>query len=276
LIDAQHFLTTAKNAGFDFYTGVPCSLLTPLIDQLVRVDATEYVGATSEGEAMAIASGAWLAGRRPIVFMQNSGLGNAVNPITSLNHPFRIPALILVTWRGRPGVHDEPQHKLMGEITPRLLDLIGVRHAELPTQPEALAYALEEAQSCMEDTGLPFVLIVREDCFAPERSTSGYGRETSVSYVPTEVVRHYQTDRLLSRIDALRVLVRAAPDSAALIVTTGKTGRELFTIGDRPQQFYLVGSMGCASAVAFGAAFCTRRTVVAIDGDGAALMKLGN
>ncbi len=92
-----------RGSGIDFYTGVPCSFLTPLINRVASDPALRYVGAASEGEAVAIAAGAWLAGRQTAVMCQNSGLGNAVNPLTSLNTPFRIPTLLIVTWRGSPG-----------------------------------------------------------------------------------------------------------------------------------------------------------------------------
>src|ERR1700742_4296809 len=117
MITADSFLSEAGRAGFDFYTGVPCSFLTPLINGVLSQRDLAYVGAASEGEAVAIAAGAWLAGRNTVVMCQNSGLGNAVNPLTSLNAPFRIPTLFVTTWRGEPALKDEPQHAVMGQIT---------------------------------------------------------------------------------------------------------------------------------------------------------------
>ncbi|MEP2545459.1 MAG: thiamine pyrophosphate-binding protein, partial [Alphaproteobacteria bacterium] len=155
MIDADDFLTPLRARGFDFFTGVPCSFLTPLINKVVggatgggnvRLD---YVPAASEGEAVAIASGAWLAGRGTVVMFQNSGLGNAVNPLTSLNHPFRIPSLVVTTWRGAPGLKDEPQHEVMGEITPDLLDVIRIPHLPFPTEAGSVEPALKVAQSYM-------------------------------------------------------------------------------------------------------------------------------
>ena len=119
MIHAAEFLAAARARGFDFFSGVPCSFLTPLINRVISDSNCDYVAATSEGEAVGIAAGAWLAGRSTVVMCQNSGLGNTINPLTSLNFPFRIPTLLVVTWRGGPGVADEPQHELMGEITPR-------------------------------------------------------------------------------------------------------------------------------------------------------------
>src|SRR5262247_1438145 len=128
MITAAEFLAAAARHGFDFYTGVPCSFLTPLMNGVLSRPTLAYIGAASEGEAVAIAAGAWLAGRKTVVMCQNSGLGNAVNPLTSLSFPFRIPTLLVVTWRGQPGTKDEPQHALMGPILPRLLSVIQVQH----------------------------------------------------------------------------------------------------------------------------------------------------
>src|SRR5262245_4988770 len=118
MISAAEFLAAAGRHGFDFYTGVPCSFLTPLINGVLSRPALTYVGAASEGEAVAIAAGAWLAGRSTVVMCQNSGLGNAVNPLTSLNAPFRIPTMLITTWRGQTGVGGAPQHTVIGQMTP--------------------------------------------------------------------------------------------------------------------------------------------------------------
>src|ERR687897_140552 len=155
MIEAADFISEATKQGFDFFTGVPCSFLTPLINGVLSDSSLAYVGAASEGEAVAIASGAWLAGRRTVVMCQNSGLGNAVNPLTSLNAPFRIPTLLVTTWRGRPCIKDEPQHALMGEITHGLLDLIRVGHRPFPTTPDDLTAALDHACAEMDRLNLP-------------------------------------------------------------------------------------------------------------------------
>ena len=107
MISANDFLAAASARGFDFYCGVPCSFLTPLINRVISDPKLNYVGAASEGEAVAIAAGAWLAGRKSVAMCQNSGLGNMINPLTSLNWPFRIPGLVIVTWRGQPGLKDD-------------------------------------------------------------------------------------------------------------------------------------------------------------------------
>lgn len=271
MISADDFLGAASTRGFDFYCGVPCSFLTPLINRVISDPKLNYVGAASEGEAVAIAAGAWLAGRKSVAMCQNSGLGNMINPLTSLNWPFRIPGLVIVTWRGQAGLKDEPQHELMGEITAEMLDVIRVPHAPFPTAASQIEAALENAETSMAETGLPYALIMEKgsvaaeplDQPAPPASPSGQLEDrTNGSERP-------------ARAQALKAVLAGAPDDAAIIATTGKTGRELFTLNDRPQQLYQVGSMGCAGAMGLGVALNSTRPVIVIDGDGAALMKMG-
>jgi phosphonopyruvate decarboxylase len=272
MIAASEFFAEAARAGFDFYTGVPCSFLTPLINGALSAPGLAYVGAASEGEAVAIAAGAWLAGRQTVVMCQNSGLGNAVNPLTSLNEPFRIPTLLIVTWRGEPGIGDEPQHALMGRITQDLLAVIGVPHAPFPAAREALAPAFAEATGGMRSTGLPFAFVMRKGDVAEEglrptdRPLPAPGRRADF---PTSAAGRP------ARAAALERFLQLVPDNGAVIATTGKCGRELFTLADRPQHLYQVGSMGGASGMALGVALNTRVPVFVLDGDGAALMKLG-
>lgn len=271
MIAADSFLTPARRRGIDFYTGVPCSFLTPVINRVISDTRLDYVAAASEGEAVAIAAGAWLAGRRTVVICQNSGLGNAVNPLTSLNHPFRIPTLMIVTWRGEPGLKDEPQHALMGPITPALLDTIRVPHRPFPEAEDEVEGRLAEAEETMEATGLPFALIMRKGSVAEE------GLDAAPLPVRLPGVLHDLTAETAppTRVATLERMLATLPDSAAVIATTGKAGRELFTLADRPQHLYQVGSMGCAGAMGLGTALAVGRPVVVIDGDGAALMKLG-
>ena len=271
MIEADAFLEPARERGFSFYTGVPCSFLTPLINRVISDPALDYVGAASEGEAVAVAAGAWLAGRRTVVMCQNSGLGNTVNPLTSLNYPFRIPTLMIVTWRGQPGLKDEPQHTLMGEVMSSLLDTISVGHAGFPRNADAVRAALDEAERAMAADELPFALVMEKG------SVRGDGLDQTDQPVHPrgEIEDLRQGGERPARIDLLRTAQALVPAEAAVVATTGKTGRELFTCEDRPQQLYQVGSMGCASAMGLGVALNTRRPVLVLDGDGAALMKLG-
>lgn len=274
MITAGEFLGPALRRGHDFYTGVPCSYLTPLIDGAISHRELAYVGATSEGEAVALASGAWLAGRRPVVMCQNSGLGNMVNPLTSLNHPFGIPLLLVCTWRGRPGVSDEPQHQLMGAVLHDLLDAIHVPHRPFPDRPPLVEKALEETGELLDATQRPVALIMEKGTVTadgPLDQPREPARERSTT--PADRTRHGPRP---TRLDALRAVLTAVPADTAVIASTGKCGRELFTLADRAQHFYQVGSMGCAGALGLGVALHTPRPVVVLDGDGAALMRLGS
>ena len=271
MITADDFIGHATRAGFDFYTGVPCSYLTPLINGVLSDRTLRYVGAASEGEAVAIAAGAWLAGRRTVVMCQNSGLGNAVNPLTSLNAPFAIPTLFITTWRGRPGEPDEPQHEVMGAITHDLIRLMGLEQADFPSQADQLGTAFAHAAARMAATSHPFAWVLRKGDVA----------DTPLDQPPAEPRapgRHgdfRENGRRPARAAVLQQFLELTDDQTAVVATTGKCGRELFTLADRPQHIYQVGSMGGASGMALGVALNTARKVVVLDGDGAALMKLG-
>lgn len=274
MIAADDFLGPARERGFDFFTGVPCSFLTAVINRVISDRALDYVGAASEGEAVAIASGAWLAGRRTVVMCQNSGLGNTVNPLTSLNFPFQIPTMMIVTWRGQPGLKDEPQHELMGQITDGLLDVMRIPHAAFPSESGGVAAALDAAEAAMAETDLPFAFIMAKDSVADEELN-----EPALPPRPKpEVVDLRGTgseDALPARIETLERLLDIAPEQAGIIASTGKSGRELFTLADRPRHLYQVGSMGCAAGMGLGVAVNSDRPIIVLDGDGAALMKMG-
>jgi phosphonopyruvate decarboxylase len=228
------------------------------------------VGAANEGDAIAIAAGADLAGLRSVVMFQNSGLGNTVNPLTSLNYSFRIPSLIIPTLRGEPGgAHDEPQHELMGAITTDMLDLMKVRWEYFPVEVDEIEPALKRAVAHMDKEHLPYALVMRKGSVAP----------TPLNAQPVERVPELYSGSVATasatRRDVLRAIQSAAPD-AILIATTGYTGRELYACDDRPNQLYMVGSMGCAISMGLGIALAQPdRKVVVLDGDGAALMRLG-
>jgi phosphonopyruvate decarboxylase len=243
-----------------------------LINRVIGDRSLSYVGATSEGEAIGIAAGAWLAGRSPVVMCQNSGLGNMVSPLTSLNWPFRIPVLLIVTWRGQPGLKDEPQHALMGRITHELLKVIAVAHRAFPREDAEIGAALAEARATMSVERLPFALIMERGVVADEPLHA----PTISAPAARQCVDLTEGGERPSRAAVLERFLAAVPATAAVVATTGKCGRELFTLADREQHLYQVGSMGCASAMGLGIACNVDRPVVVLDGDGAALMKLGN
>lgn len=272
MIDAPSFLRTLKQEGIGFYSGVPCSLLGGLFSELEKDPS--YVSASIEGEALAIAAGAWCAGQSTAVFLQNSGLGNLVNGITSLNTPFGIPTLLFIGWRGEPGIPDEPQHETMGQISTQLLDLMDVPWWHLSQEPDTAAQQLHEARIRMQRDNKPVAILVSKNTFSAgtkaERTIPQKTRSPENIHLQTRV-----HDALLSRYEALEVLRTYAPGTSGIVATTGKCGRELFTVGDQPAHLYMVGAMGSASAVALGAALHTDKPILVIDGDGAALMRLG-
>lgn len=236
----------------------------------------DYFGATIETEALSLAAGAWLAGKKTAVFCQNSGLGNLVSPLSSLNAPFEIPSLLVIGWRGKPGTKDEPQHTMMGETTPAILRLMGVNCHELPSDQATAHNMVSEAFNHIENTGESVALLVSNGTFEPLQSVSGQ----SASECDNNPSNTIHSDSRLngplpSRIDALRSIVAHIPAQAAVIATTGKSGRELYAINDKDQNFYMVGSMGSASSIGLGIALNTERPVIVLDGDGAALMRLG-
>lgn len=273
MIDALHVLEELRKAGFGLVTGVPCSYLTPLIDAVIASPDIEYVGAVNEGDAIAIACGARLAGRNAVVMFQNSGLGNAVNPLTSLTATFRIPVLVVTTLRGDPeGAGDEPQHELMGRITRDMLALMEIPHELLPTDRAELAAALGRAREHMATTGLPYGLVVKKGSVAPADLEAP-------QLAPPTVEGEHGPGPSGPRIppdQALAAIRRAVAETDALLTTTGFTGRALYAQGDRPNQLYMVGSMGCISSLGLGLAKCRPdKRVVVVDGDGALLMRLG-
>jgi len=275
MIAAASFIEHLRALGYSQYTGVPCSFLKPFINYVIDDPSLNYIGASSEGEAVGIALGAYLAGRKTVAMCQNSGLGNMVNPLTSLNFPFRVPTLLITTWRGEPGVKDEPQHELMGQITHRLLETMEIPWLPFPKTDADVVTTMEKAEASMAKRSKPFALVMSEGTVA-EHELRG---QKSPAAVKCDLRRWPSVpiaERMI-RTQALQVLLESLAGNEAILGTTGKTGRELFTIADRPNHLYVVGGMGTASAIGFGVAqVLPKQEVVVIDGDGAALMKMGN
>lgn len=273
MIEAAAVLGMLKAHDVTLVSGVPCSYLTPLLNQAITDPEVRYLTATQEGEAAAIAAGAWLGGGLGCAFSQNSGLGNMVNPLTSLLHPASIPALLLVTWRGEPGRKDEPQHELMGRITTSLLDLMQIPWDVMPSDPALVPSVMESAFRRMGAESSPYAIVIEKDTVAPA------ALDELVPPPPAAacgVVRSPRRPQYPARAAVLGELLSAIPDTAAVISTTGFTSRELYAIGDRPGNFYLVGAMGSAVSIGLGVAAATPRPVIVIDGDGALLMRLGS
>lgn len=276
MLQAKKFISACISRGYTFFTGVPCSFLKPLINYVIRYPDLDYVSASSEGEAVGIAAGAYLAGNKAVVMCQNSGLGNTVNPLTSLNFPFRIPVLLIITLRGEFGLKDEPQHELMGQITGTLLDTMHIPWTFFPHDAAMTDKVFDRAEKQMNETGLPFALIMKKGAVAKTdlkhrgiKTTNFHTNHSQGSFSLPPAER-------MSRMEAVRILRQEVSDRDALVATTGKIGRELFALRDSKNQLYVVGSMGCAAGIGFGIQYIRKRQrVIVLDGDGAALMKMG-
>ena len=277
MIEAKEFIEAARELGFVRYTSVPCSFLTPFINYVINDNALEYIASTNEGDALATTSGSVIGGQRSIVMMQNSGLGNAVNPITSLSYIFRIPFLIIVTHRGEPGVKDEPQHELMGQITEELFNTMQIPSETFPSETKEIIPALQRAEKFMSKEHRPYAFIMKKGSIAPQKLDKKMIKDIAKS--ETEIRSLF--DEKLTRLDrntVLRHIINhTSVDDSILIATTGFTGRELFSINDRANHIYMVGSMGCASSFGLGLALARPDLkIIVIDGDGAGLMRMGN
>jgi phosphonopyruvate decarboxylase len=254
MISSERFCIGLIDQGCQFVVGVPCGHLSGAIAWLD--DAGLYLPAANEGAAVAIAAGAHMMDRNAAVMVQNSGLGNLINPLTSLLIPFQIPVLFVATLRGWPNPdNDEPQHATMGRATQAILESCGVPHWTISPNEQDYLRVLSSAMEVLKD-GLPaFILVPRN----------------TIDRTP----RTIQPAQRWTRRDVIASLL-AGIDDAAIVSTTGFTSRELFELDDRPGTFYMQGSMGHAMALGLGVAMADPdRFVVVIDGDGAAVMHLG-
>ena len=272
MISANFLINQLTKHGFNFFSGVPCSYLTSVINGVINSKKIKYIGATSEGEAVGIASGAWLAGKKGVVMIQNSGLGNTINPLTSLNYPFKIPILLITTWRGDPKVKDEPQHELMGKITKNILTLSKIKNEIFPTNKNNLRKVLFKINNSINKTSLPYALLMRKETIKKEKLKQKkiFLKKKGKKFL------YLRKKKIPTRFEILKELQKNINNKIAVITTTGKTGRELFSLNDCKNFFYQVGSMGCASAIALGVALNSKKKILVIDGDGALLMKMGN
>jgi phosphonopyruvate decarboxylase len=279
MLRAEEFVERARDMGYDWYAGVPCSILTPFINYAIGDAGLTYVSSANEGDALAAAAGAFVGGRRAVVMMQNSGLGNAVNPLASLSYVFRFPALLIVSLRGDPAHEDEPQHELMGTITGGILEQLRVPWEYFPSESAAVAGALERARAYMAHEERPYAFIMRKGAIASHALNAGkcIEADTRTRAQPRAAVPSGQQVRH-TRSEALQRIIELTPErDTVVIATTGYTGRELFALDDRRNHFYVVGSMGCASSLGLGLSLVRPDLrVVVIDGDGAALMRMGN
>ncbi len=276
MIEALAFLEEIKKYKIGFFSGVPCSLLKPIINQVISDDNLYYVTAASEGEAIGIATGSGLTGRTGVVMLQNSGLGNIVNPITSLTNIYKIPCLLIISHRGDPKAkEDAVQHKIMGKITEDLLDLLGIYKQDFPLKTNQIKPALKRAFSSMKENSLPSAFILRRDNF---KSCNSCYQNKNSKITFGKVIKNAEIPRiLLSRKKAISEIASVINREDLVVSATGMISRELFCTYDRPGNFYMQGSMGTTAAIGLGVALNhPKRKVIIMDGDGSVLMRMGS
>ena len=262
MINCKDFYNLLTKNGIDFFTGVPDSLLKDFCVYLTD-NSNNHVIAANEGNAIALATGYHLAtGKIGLVYMQNSGIGNAINPLLSLADPevYNIPMLLLIGWRGEPGKKDEPQHIKQGKITLDILDTLKIPYAVLLNSIEDL-----EKKINISDINSPYALVVRKGTFEQYKLQKEMG-----------------TNYELTREDAIKLVVYSLDKQDIVVSTTGKTSRELFEYREALNQgyerdFLTVGSMGHSSSIALGIALQKPdRNVYCLDGDGSVIMHMGS
>lgn len=268
MIRPEYFYDLLQKRGSDFFTGVPDSLLKNFCAYVTdTAPEDKHIIAANEGCALALASGYHLAtGKTPVVYMQNSGLGNAVNPLLSLadSDVYSVPLVLLIGWRGMPAVHDEPQHIKQGKVTLALLDAMRIPYVVTAESEDELNKQIDYCYACTEKASAPFAFVVKKDTFAP------YALKNKTS-----------SDAEMTREDAIERIVLHSPKDAVFVSTTGMASRELFELRVKhgmsgANDFLTVGSMGHASQIALSIAMQKKdRLVICLDGDGAAIMQMG-
>jgi phosphonopyruvate decarboxylase len=269
MIRPQFFYDTLASYGIDFYAGVPDSLLKNLCAYITdHADANHNIIAANEGGAMGLAAGHYLAtGQIPVVYMQNSGEGNIINPLASLTDPdvYNIPVLLVIGWRGKPGVHDEPQHVKQGKVTTGLLNVMGIDYTVLSKEEDKAETQIQKAIAYMQASKQCYALVIEKDTFE--------------DYKLQNVDKN---DLIMSREEAVQTVAEALGEKDCIVSTTGMISRELFEYRTAMNQgherdFLTVGSMGHASQIALGIALAQpERRVWCFDGDGAAIMHMGS
>lgn len=268
MIRPEFFIEALREEGIDCFAGVPDSLLKNICAYITdHFDAAHHIIAANEGAAVGLAAGHYLATGQPAcVYMQNSGEGNIINPLASLTDQevYNIPVLLLIGWRGRPGVHDEPQHVKQGKVTTGLLNVMSVNYEVLSKEEDKAAKQIEKAAKALANKEV-FALVIEKDTFEDYKLQN------------VEV-----NDLTMSREEAIQTVAAALGEKDCIVSTTGMISRELFEYRAAMNQgherdFLTVGSMGHASQIALGIALAQpERRVWCFDGDGAAIMHMGS
>ncbi|EKQ51184.1 MULTISPECIES: phosphonopyruvate decarboxylase [unclassified Clostridium] len=270
MIDVKEFYDELLNNDIDFFTGVPDSLLKSFCAYIKdNVSVEKNIVAANEGNAVGLAAGYYLATNKiGLVYMQNSGVGNALNPLASLADKlvYSIPMLLVIGWRGEPNTKDEPQHKKQGIITTETLDMLEIKYEILDENMDNdyMKLKIKEAHKYMRENNEPYALVIKKNTFS----------EYKLKNNPI-------LDFEMTREEAIEIIVSNMKENSVIVSTTGMASRELFELREKYKQnhskdFLTVGSMGHASQIALGIALSKKnKEVYCIDGDGALLMHLG-
>ena len=268
MIRPEFFIESLREKGIDCFTGVPDSLLKNICAYITdHCDESHNIIAANEGAAVGMAAGHYLATGQPAcVYMQNSGEGNIINPLASLTDQevYAIPVLILIGWRGRPGVHDEPQHVKQGKVTTGILNVMGINYEVLSKEEDKAEKQISKAVKALQNKEV-FALVIEKDTFEDYKLQSVEANNLT-----------------MSREEAIRTVASVLGETDCIVSTTGMISRELFVYRAAMNQsherdFLTVGSMGHASQIALGIALAQPgRRVWCFDGDGAAIMHMGS
>jgi phosphonopyruvate decarboxylase len=277
-LDPQLLFNALLRAGVRGFAGVPCSILNHLILEAEASPDVDYIAASVEGEAVSAAAGGWLAGTLGVAMMQNSGLGNAINPLASLCIPYEIPVLMIVSWRGEPGKKDAVHHSPMGEATPGLLELLGIP-TRILREDSDLDRIVADAVSTMHKERKPAALIVPRGLFASGDAKAARPAPVlarAAGQRPSRSAERFSGGALPSRTEVLAAYLRRFSEDVA-VSTTGYMSREVASHGLVDRHFPMQGSMGFAPAIALGITRAApSRPVFVLDGDGALIMRLGS
>ncbi len=269
MISPENFFGILKDNGINFFTGVPDSLLKNFCAYVTdNVPDEDHVINSNEGAAVALASGYYLSTGKPaLVYMQNSGLGNSVNPLLSLadKEVYSIPLLLLIGWRGEPGKKDEPQHKKQGRVMLKMLEAMEIPFEIINKESEDIKSVTDNICNSMKEKNCPHALVISEGTFEEYK-----------------IKTDHKTNYLLNREDAVKLILGSLSGREIIVSTTGKTSREVFEYRKNNNQghendFLTVGSMGHSSQIALGISLKKiDREVFVLDGDGAVIMQMGS
>jgi len=267
-IDVDFLFDKLKKNNINFFTGVPDSLLKDFCAYVNdNTEKDKHVIASNEGNAVAIAAGYYFGTKEiPLVYLQNSGFGNIINPITSLLNEsvYNIPMLILIGWRGQPGKKDEPQHLMMGKQMEKILESLQLEYSILPDYHEGVEMALNRAVDYMNCTSKPYVFLVQNHSFNKYK-----------------LIEQQNLDYVFSREEILHIIMKNITSNEILVSTTGMLSRELYEYRKQRNEpikdILNVGSMGHCSSIGLGLSISNKdNNVLILDGDGSVLMHMGS